>query len=133
MVNEDYICHHGIKGQRWGVRRFQQNNKQIRRDKNVNYRMSEKNDKKYGKRQKRKKIFKALIAAGVSALTIYGGYKLITSSKAGKDFIKGGKEAVKDVFLTTVLSKSVERTQTGENKPLVNPAALEFLRKKGGK
>jgi hypothetical protein len=35
MLTEDYICHHGIKGQRWGVRRFQPYSKGQKKGKTV--------------------------------------------------------------------------------------------------
>lgn len=35
MLTEDYICHYGIKGQRWGVRRFQPYSKGQKKGKTV--------------------------------------------------------------------------------------------------
>ena len=89
----DELYHHGIKGQKWGVRRFQ-NPDGTRTDagkKRYYSSDSSKDEKKAANRERLKKIAKGVgIAAGAAALA-YGAYKL-SKTDMGKQFIERHKE-----------------------------------------
>lgn len=77
------LYHHGIKGQKWGVRRFQKKDgtltakgkERYRQDDSTTDEQAEKNRKK-GLTDKQKKAIKIGAAVVGTALVAYGGYKL---------------------------------------------------------
>lgn len=90
-MQSDYIKHHGIRGQRWGVRRFQNKDgslkpagekryyedaKSARKDSKTTSSSTETETKKKGLSDKQKKALKIGAAAVGTALAAYGGYKL---------------------------------------------------------
>ena len=76
----DYMYHHGIKGMKWGIRRFQ--DKSGRRTAAGKKRYTEDNGKeqesksKFKLTDKQKKYIKIGAAAVATALVAYGGYKI---------------------------------------------------------
>lgn len=96
---DDYLAHHGIKGQRWGIRRFQkQDGTRTAAGKaraKENSSSEAQNESKRGLSDSQKKALKigaSLVAAGLVA---YGGYKLATSPKAkavADNVLHGNKE-----------------------------------------
>ncbi len=89
----DELYHHGIKGQKWGIRRFQ--NKDGTRTaagkKRYNYSESDGKEKQANNHDKLKKVAKGVaIAAGTAALA-YGAYKL-SKSDVGKEFIESHRK-----------------------------------------
>lgn len=106
-IEKDYICHHGVKGQRWGVRRKNKINK-----------------KQKVKKPKKHRFLKALIATGLSIGAIYGTHRLLTTTSGGRKLINSGKKAVADVFNFIVLNENAKNIAP---QPDVNPAVMEKL------
>lgn len=72
-----YLCHHGIKGQKWGVRRFQ----------NKDGSLTSSGKKRYLSEEQKAKIKKAAkVAAGVAGAAAigYGAYKLGKGAQSAK-------------------------------------------------
>lgn len=79
-MQSDYIKHHGILGQKWGIRRFQNRNGRLtpvgREHVAENKKGSSEDGSKKGLSDKQKKALKIGAAAVGTALAAYGGYKL---------------------------------------------------------
>lgn len=103
LIVNGSLYHHGIKGQKWGVRRFQNKDGSLtlagRKRRGISderkTELEEEANKKRGLTDKQKKYIKrGAIAVGV-ALTAYGAYKfadsgdLKVSIDKGKEFLKG--------------------------------------------
>lgn len=88
------LYHHGIKGQKWGVRRFQKNGRLTNAGKKRYNSTDLEEEQKTKSRIKKAAIIGASIAT--MALAVYGGYKISNSRmfdrtiKAGKDFYRQG-------------------------------------------
>lgn len=86
-MNETWLAHHGIKGQKWGVRRFENKDGSLTEAGKKRY--SKANDEQEDNEQTNKKKIAKKIAIGAAfvagtGLAIYGGFKL-------KDYYKGKK------------------------------------------
>ena len=114
-INDDYLAHHGVKGQSWGKKN------------GPPYPLSSDLKLKNEKNSKLKKLLKTVLVAGATALSIYGGYKFLTATTPGRKIIHSGKESVADMFHAAVLSKSVNETQPEHLKPIVDPVAMHLL------
>lgn len=103
--NMNYLEHHGIKGQRWGIRRFQ-NEDGTYTDLGAERRREDSGGRSGGLSDRAKKAIKIGAIAAGSALAVYGGYKIhqkLKDKKLGTDslpfdvrkdilpFAKGGK------------------------------------------
>lgn len=81
-MSDIYIAHHGIKGMRWGIRRYQRKDGSLTTAGRKRYGDSDSSDKsnnedeKRGLTDKQKKAIKIGAAAVGTALAVYGGYKL---------------------------------------------------------
>lgn len=101
---DSYIYHHGIKGQRWGIRRFQNKDGSLtKRGKNrYNQKVPPKEQiaepKKKGLTSTQKKILAIGAVAAAAALVGVGAYKLNnsrlfdTTLKAGRNFYRQGSD-----------------------------------------
>lgn len=83
---DSFLCHHGIKGQKWGIRRFQNEDRTLtpagkeRYGRNKTESAESKSDSDTAK-----KIAKTALAVAGTAAVAYGGYKL-ANSDLGKEF-----------------------------------------------
>ena len=81
-MNQNELYHFGIKGMKWGIRRFQDKNGRLtnagkkRYSDDSNDTDQTENTKKRGLTDKQKKYIKIGAAAAITALAVYGGYKL---------------------------------------------------------
>lgn len=97
---ENNLQHHGIKGQRWGVRRFQNEDGSLTTAGKKRIDNKDKNphtEENKGLSDKQKKAIKIGIAITATALATYGGYKLAKSGKLDKS-IDIGKGKVDELF-----------------------------------
>ncbi|MBO7450608.1 MAG: hypothetical protein J6U54_09580 [Clostridiales bacterium] len=94
--NTTYLCHHGILGQKWGRRRFQNEDGSLTAEGKQRYGSGD-GEKKSGAKSDHKKLKTALKVGAVvagTALAAYGGYKLSEhiKTKAGSDILRNGEE-----------------------------------------
>jgi len=101
VVYPDELYHHGIKGQKWGIRRYQNpdgsytaaGKKRYGIDGSRNKGTSKSNDssgsEKKGLSDKQKKALKVGAAVGATALAAVGGYALYKSGKLDNVIAKG--------------------------------------------
>lgn len=86
FYSDEELVHHGILGQKWGVRRFENKDGTLTAagrsrydtDSNGNYKKANKK----GLTDGQKKVLKTSAAIAGTILVAYGGYKLATSPKA---------------------------------------------------
>ena len=94
VLTKDELYHHGIKGQKWGIRRFQNSDGSYTAEGKERYGFGQKVKTSIStgkewvslklKDPKVKKAIKIGAAVAVTALAIYGGYKLSKFIKADK-------------------------------------------------
>ena len=144
ILNEEYLSHHGIKGQKWGVRRFQnpdgtltQAGKQHR---------SESGNKSGIDKEKLKKVGKAvaigaavgigaayvarsgLLTAAANDAAIYGAKSVI--SQLGKDYID---KTMNRKIMKEVVTPAVKKVAVGAAQGVVIAATTKALEKAVGK
>lgn len=95
-ISRNALYHHGIKGQKWGIRRFQDKTGRLtaagrRRVENRQKSDNEQTEEKKGLSDKQKRYIKIGVAATGTALVAYGGYKLYKSGKLDNLIRKGKK------------------------------------------
>lgn len=104
-MNKTYLAHHGIKGQRWGVRRFQNNDGSLTRAGRKKYDVNEDGTTRlkdgYRKTQNRTGLIKTAIGTGIATK---GVLKVVGAKKGGMDFTsKSGKKTLnKTIFAATL-------------------------------
>lgn len=109
-MQNNYIYHHGIKGQRWGIRRFENEDGSLTTAGKKRYGVDENgNQSKEGKKLQKQEVKiqkkidnpgKEAIKTGFKTYAAFGGAGLLTSGVGG--FIKGvGKNKLNDAMIIT--------------------------------
>lgn len=100
IIFTDSLSHHGIKGQRWGVRRYRNEDGSLTDAGKRRYETDKKNNKKHKLSTKQKVTIG--VAAGTTALAVIGGiaYSKYIKSKAG-EMAKAKGKAIFDRTLAT--------------------------------
>lgn len=114
MPNDEYLVHHGIKGMKWGVRRFRNRDGSLTSAGKRRYDSDSSSDSKKSKWKKGRKV--AAIAGGTAAVAgaAAGGVALAKS-------LKKGKLSNPDIWK--------QNRKQGKDKPNISPA--EDVSKKG--
>lgn len=134
MSNELY--HYGVKGMRWGVRRYQNKNgsltnagkKRYKNDSETN------NEKSSGLSDKQKTALKVGVVAATSALLVLGAYKISNSRnmdrviKAGKDFYRQGHENESVEGLNELVYASFKKQDFKKYKSIANDEKSYIIR-----
>lgn len=96
--NTTYLSHHGIKGQKWGVRRFQ----------NEDGTYTNEGKKRRQISDKAKNYIKIGAAAVGASLAIYGTYKLdrFIKTSAMKDIVNKGNEVADKLLKEALVNKA---------------------------
>lgn len=125
-MQSDYIKHHGIRGQKWGIRRFQNKDGSLKPAGEKRYyddnKKSTSGEKKKGLSDSQKKALKVGAAVLGTTLAAYGGYKLY---QINKDATSGLSNQYHDkaVKAFTESNKLLSNGFASNNKILYNKAA----------
>lgn len=126
LIRKRELCHHGIKGQKWGVRRFQKKDGSLTSAGKKRYSDGSKtkngeadSEKRKGLSDKQKKAIKIGAAAVATGLAIYGGYKL-------SQVYKGAGSQVDPITGFRFLKDDADRSDISK----INPGRIKFLNTK---
>lgn len=124
MHYNNYIYHHGIKGQRWGIRRFQNKDGSLTPRGRKRYsddsgdKAKSKPEDKKGLTDKQKKAIIAGAAVVGTGLAIYGGYKI-------SQVYKGANSPIDPETGFRLLKNDADKGDLFQ----VNPGRIRFLNK----
>lgn len=118
MTTDEFLEHHGIKGQRWGIRRTpEQLGHKVRKLRRKNTRLEEKNIKTEQKKLKadrmaNKKYQTALRKAAVNDMDTANKYYQMAASWTARsqDYQRAIAKAKQQIFDNEQLARSFERT-----------------------
>lgn len=105
------LYHHGIKGQKWGVRRFENSDGSLTEEGKNRYRKHQTDStttksQNLDRKDKVKKAIKIGATVAAAALVTYGAYKVIGGKVAGMDsqkyYDRGIKELQSSKFMGTL-------------------------------
>lgn len=126
MNHSNELCHYGVKGMRWGVRRYQDKNGRLTNAGKKRYsgdNGGSESEAKKGLSDNKKRAIKIGAAAVGTALAAYGGYKLYKSGKLDSSIAKGkravdqllGEHRVKPSDFVDSIGKSSKRETIRRN------------------
>ena len=123
MQYNNYIYHHGIKGQRWGIRRFQNKDGSLTprgrkrySDESGDNKQKDIDDEKKGLTDKQKKAIIAGAAVVGTGLAIYGGYKI-------SQVYKGANSPIDPETGFRLLKNDADKSDLSK----INPGRIRFL------
>lgn len=117
-----YLIHHGIKGQKWGVRRFQNSDGTLTEE-GKRRKGSSGEEKRKGLTDKQKKAIKVGVAVAGTALAAYGAYRV------GKN-IRDKKLAAKAAEEARILAEKERRGKEVMERIMKQRAEIEAMRRR---
>ena len=124
MTYNTHLYHHGIKGQRWGIRRFQNKDGSLTPRGRKRYsddsgdKANSKPEDKKGLTDKQKKAIIAGAAVVGTGLAIYGGYKI-------SQVYKGANSPIDPETGFRLLKSDADKSDLSK----INPGRIKFLNK----
>ncbi len=108
-MNKTYIAHHGIKGQKWGVRRYQNEDGSLTPAGRKKYNVNEDGTVNMKSNYRKKQNIRGVVKSGVGAALLTKGVSKIVSGKTNKmDFSsKSGKKTLNRAIFTMALGAVV--------------------------
>ena len=94
-----YLAHHGVKGQKWGIRRYQNKDGSL---------TSEGKQRENSKKSGLKTVAKIGLGVAGTALAAYGAYKLATNPKVRSAVQKGMESFHKSPSVEEMMNKGPE-------------------------
>lgn len=121
----DELYHHGIKGQKWGIRRYQNPDGTLTSAGKQRYAQTGSSGESKSKSDTIKKVAKtAAIVAGSAALA-YGGYKLATSD-IGREAINSLRDKTASSIAKSVAARQDRIAKRMSNKERVKDSIMAF-------
>ena len=142
-ITEQYLAHHGIKGQRWGVRRFQNSDGSLTAAGKKRRGVSDKDNENSEKKESRFKNYMSRTPAGIMGNAIKNGQNPLKElheakkevREQAKENLKAKKEAKKEAKELKKAEKEAKKTgipidETPEQREARKQAALQSGRAK---
>lgn len=79
--NMEYISHHGILGQKWGIRRYQYEDGSLTPEGRIRYGTQENYERALRKHDRNVKIAKGVAIGAIAGLAIYGGARYLKNQR----------------------------------------------------
>ena len=91
--NIDYISHHGILGQKWGIRRYQYDDGSLTPEGRIRYGTQETYENAVRRHDRNVRIAKGVAIGALAGLAIYGGAKYLKNQRALRAQLTNGLSA----------------------------------------
>lgn len=88
--NIDYISHHGILGQKWGIRRYQYEDGSLTPEGRIRYGTQENYEAALRKHDRNVRIAKGVAIGALAGLAVYGGARYLKQQRALKAQLTNG-------------------------------------------